>query len=149
MGPEASSMSENLWALFRSVDFAISRFSSTLPYVRNSGTMGEISPSSPSAPVNPQLVFIHTLALSASMRLHYVAAMDESISYGKRLRAAESTVIVANELIGSNVDFAEFDMLLGVSFISPRFDVTFDADLKMDCLFFVALLEICVRRSNL
>ncbi|KAF9521163.1 hypothetical protein BS47DRAFT_1357085 [Hydnum rufescens UP504] len=117
MGPEASSMSENLWALFRSVDFAISRFSSI---------MGEITPPSPSAPVNPQLVFIHTLALSASMRLHYVAAMDESISYGKRLRAAEATVIVANELIGSNVDFAEFDMLLGHCWKSACDVLTFE-----------------------
>ena len=110
-------MSENLWGLFHSVDVAISRFFSTLPYVRNLGTMGEIAPSSPSAPVNPQLVFIHTLALSATMRLHYVAAMDDSISYGKRIQAAEATVVVASELVGSNVDFAEFDMLLGVSLI--------------------------------
>jgi len=109
----SNNMSENLWGLFHSVDVAISRFSSTLPYVRNSGTMGEITPSSPSAAVNAQLVFIHTLALSATMRLHYIAAMDDSISYGKRLQAAEATVVVASELVGSDVDFAEFDMLLG------------------------------------
>jgi len=47
------------------------------------------------------------------MRLHYHAAKDEPLSYSKRLNAAEATVVVANELMGSNVDYSEFDMLLG------------------------------------
>lgn len=109
-------MSEQQFVLFHSVDFAISRFSTTLPYARNTGTMGEIPPTEPNAPVNAQLIFVHTLALTAVMRLHYLAAKDEPVSYSKRLNAANSVVAVANELMGSNVDYSEFDMLLGVSF---------------------------------
>lgn len=105
-------MSEQLISLFRAVDFAIIRFSATIPYARNTGTMGEIPPAL-GAPVNAQLVFVHTLALTATMRLHYLSAKDDSISYQKRLNAADNTVLVANELMGSNVDYAEFDMLLG------------------------------------
>lgn len=108
-------MTEQVFGLFRAVDFAISRFSQTLPYARNTGTMGEIqNPLGPNAPVNAQLVFVHTLALTAAMRLHHLAAKDEPVSYSKRLNAAEATVVVANELMGSNVDYSEFDMLLGV-----------------------------------
>jgi len=107
-------MNEQVFGMFRAVDFAISRFSQSLPYARNTGTMGEIQhPLGPSAPVNAQLVFVHTLALTATMRLHNLAAKDEPISYSKRLNAAEATVVVANELMGSNVDYSEFDMLLG------------------------------------
>lgn len=110
----SSTMSEQVFGLFRAVDFAISRFANTLPYARNTGTMGEIPPPlGAAAPVNAQLVFVHTLALTATMRLHYLAAKDEPISYSKRLNAAEATVVVANELMGSNVDYSEFDMLLG------------------------------------
>jgi len=109
-------MNEQVFGLFRAVDFAISRFSQTLPYARNTDTLGAIQhPMGPNAPVNAQLVFVHTLALTATMRLHYLAAKDEAVSYSKRLNAAEHTVIVANDLMGSNVDYSEFDMLLGVS----------------------------------
>jgi hypothetical protein len=109
-------MSEQQHILFHAVDFAISRFSETLPYTRNTGKMGEIPPAEANAPVNAQLVFVHTLALTAQMRLHYLRAKDEPISYSRRLNAANSVVAVANELMGSNVDYSEFDMLLGVSF---------------------------------
>ncbi|KAF8311565.1 hypothetical protein DL93DRAFT_2208478 [Clavulina sp. PMI_390] len=108
----SSNMNEQTFALFRTVDFAIARFSNSIPFARNTGAMGEI-PQPPTAPVNAQLVFVHTLALTATMRLHYLAAKDESISYAKRLHAAEATVVVANELMGSSVDYSEFDMLLG------------------------------------
>ena len=121
-------MNESVWGLFRAVDYAISRFAKTLPYVRNMGSMGEIPPNQmiggPPAPVNAQLVFIHTLTLAASMRLHYVAAMEDPISYAKRLDAAESAVVIANELVGSAVDYGEFDMLLGVSSFPEVFLVT-------------------------
>ncbi len=112
-------MSEALWNKFRAVDFAIGRFLRTLPYVRNSGTMGEIPPLSPSEPVNAQLVYVHTLAYTATMRLHNNAALDDSISYEKRLGAAEAAVIVVSELATSQVDFGEFDMLLGVRLCFP------------------------------
>lgn len=122
----ASAMSEQVFGLFRAVDFAISRFSQTLPYARNTGAMGELPPlMGAAAPVNAQLVFVHTLALTATMRLHYLAAKDEPISYSKRLNAAEATVVVANELMGSNVDYAEFDMLLGVRSLSFAFEQLF------------------------
>ena len=81
--------------------------------------MGEIPPLSPSEPVNAQLVYVHTLAYTATMRLHNNAALDDSISYEKRLGAAEAAVIVVSELATSQVDFGEFDMLLGVRLCFP------------------------------
>lgn len=133
-------MSEQVFGLFRAVDVAISRFSQTVPYARNTGTMGEIPPAlGVAAPVNAQLVFVHTLALTATMRLHYLAARDEPISYSKRLNAAEATVAVANELMGSNVDYAEFDMLLGVCLTMSHFCSRCAAFLTVDDLSLVLL----------
>ncbi|KAF8344123.1 uncharacterized protein EI90DRAFT_3028344, partial [Cantharellus anzutake] len=110
----ASSMPETLRAKFYAVDYAIGRFLRTLPYVRNSGTMGEVPPTSADDPVNAQLVFVHTLALTAMIRLHNTAALEEPLSYDKRLKAAEAVVSVVSELANSEADFGEFDMLIGV-----------------------------------
>ncbi|KAF8315990.1 uncharacterized protein EI90DRAFT_3134825 [Cantharellus anzutake] len=62
-------------------------------------------------PVNTQ--FVHTLALMAMIRLHNTAALEEPLSYDKRLKAAEAVVSVVSELTNSEADFGEFDMLIG------------------------------------
>jgi hypothetical protein len=68
-----------------------------------------------SDPVNPQLVIVHTLTITAMLELHNSVAMDVPESYERCLRAARDVVAIARDM--GDVDLTEFEMLLGVSFL--------------------------------
>lgn len=86
-------------------------FSQTLPYMRNTGNMGEIN-AVEGAPINMYLIMPHTLALATTILIHWPLAPGHESSYQKSLFAAQEIMDIVHSIV--DCDFSFLELVLGV-----------------------------------
>jgi hypothetical protein len=101
----------NFWQSVRIIDQALIAFSQTLPYIRNTGEMGEMS-AVDGTPINLYLIMPHTLVHATTIQLHWPLAAENDTSYQKCLFAAQEIMDVIHSII--DCDFSFLELVLGV-----------------------------------
>ncbi|KZV89039.1 hypothetical protein EXIGLDRAFT_160450 [Exidia glandulosa HHB12029] len=110
----ARGVNEDFWIEFRAVEFAIHRFSQSLPTVRNAGAGNGTASPAPQG-VDHQLALVHTLAYVATIQLHHVFAYMDATSHDKCLVAAGGALAVLRDL--GEADARMLDPMLGTAWM--------------------------------
>jgi len=108
-------VNESFWVEFRNVEYAIHRFSLTLPSVRHSTPVGTTSPRPGGDAVDHGLAFVHTLTYVATIQLHHVFAYMDATSHDKCLVAAGGALAVLRDL--GEADARLLDPVLGTAWM--------------------------------
>ncbi|KAH7107230.1 hypothetical protein BKA62DRAFT_649392 [Auriculariales sp. MPI-PUGE-AT-0066] len=104
-------VNESFWVEFRNVEFAIHRFSQSLPNVRSPAS----GSSRDQAAVEQSLAFVHTLTYVATIQLHHVFAYMDATSHDKCLLAAGGALAVLRDL--GEADARMLDPILGTAWM--------------------------------